>query len=79
MKALEGSITTAAIKVMLATKSRYTAKSWTRSITVVVTEEEEEAEADMTVLIVGLLEEVSESRTSRAVAEAHLPKFNMPY
>ena len=33
---------------------------------------EEEVVVDMMVLIVGLLEEVSESRTSRAVAEAHL-------
>lgn len=41
-----------------------------------VTEVEVEVEAGMMVLIVGLLEEVSESRTtSRAVAEAHLPKL----
>ena len=37
----------------------------------VVTEEEEELEADMMVLIVGLLEEVSEFRTSLAMGEAH--------
>ena len=40
-----------------------------------VVTEQEEVEADMMVLIVGLLEEVSESRTSRALAEAHLPKL----